>query len=177
MMPSVSGSSLNSLDDIEVARAVDRVAADADGGRLAEALRGELEDGLVGESAGAGDDADMALLVDVAGGDADAAAAVALVAGAGRDEAGAVGPDEAGLLACDGALHADHVLDRNALGDADDEVEAGVDALEDGVGGEWRRDEDHARPWRRSRRRLRATVLKIGTLWPACSKNWPPLPG
>ena len=116
---------------------------------MTEALRGDLENGFVGERAGAGDDADVALLVNVAGGDADAAAAFGAFAGAGRDEAGTVGSDEAGLLAGDGALHADHVLDRNALGDADGEVEAGVNAFEDGVAREWRRYEDNG--YRRTR--------------------------
>ena len=71
---------------------------------LAEAAAGELPDGLVGERAGAGDDADVALLVNVAGRDADAAAAVRILAGAGRDDAGAVGADEARLAAVHGAL-------------------------------------------------------------------------
>src|SRR5690606_10510156 len=110
------------LDDVEVRGAVDGVAADADGRALADALGGELEHRLVGEGAGARDDADMALLVDVAGGDADATTALGILAGAGADEAGAVGADEPGLAALHGAFHADHVLDRNALGDGDSEV-------------------------------------------------------
>src|SRR5690606_32665914 len=54
------------LEHVEVGGAVDGVAADADAGGLAEPGLGELPDGLVGESAGAGDDADIAALVDVA---------------------------------------------------------------------------------------------------------------
>src|SRR6478735_6735176 len=50
---------------------VGRVAADADRARLAEADVGELRDRLVGERAGAADDADPALFVDVARHDAD----------------------------------------------------------------------------------------------------------
>ena len=69
---------------------VDRVAADADAGRLADAERGELADGLVGQRARARDDADVARLVDVAGHDADLALA-------GRDDAGAVRADQARL--------------------------------------------------------------------------------
>ena len=77
--------------------AVDRIAADADAGALAVAALGELPDGFVGERAGAGDDADVAALVDVARRDADAAAAVAVLAAAGSDEPGTVRPDEAGF--------------------------------------------------------------------------------
>ena len=68
------------LDDVQVRGAVDRVAADADAGGLADAAAGELPDGLVGQGAAAGDDADVALLVNVAGRDADAAAAVRILA-------------------------------------------------------------------------------------------------
>ena len=53
--------------------AVEGVAADADAEGLAQADLGGLVDGLVGQGAGAGHDADAALLVDVAGHDADLA--------------------------------------------------------------------------------------------------------
>src|SRR6185437_9406136 len=72
--------------------AVDGIAADADAGRLAEPGRGCLRHRLVGQGAGARDDADRARRVDVARHDADLALA-------GRDDAGTVGPDEARLSA------------------------------------------------------------------------------
>ena len=59
--------------------------------RLADAERGELRDRLVGQRAAAAHDADRAAHVDVAGHDAD----LALLAG--RDDARAVGADEARL--------------------------------------------------------------------------------
>ena len=75
------------LERVDVRGADDGVAADADGGRLADAALRELVDGLVGERAGARDDADRAFLVNAAGHDADLGLA-------GRDDAGAVGADE-----------------------------------------------------------------------------------
>ena len=72
-------------------RTVDRVTADADGGRLAEAEFGQLTDGFVGQRAGARDDADAALLVDVARHDAD----LHFVRG---DQAGAVRAEQQRLL-------------------------------------------------------------------------------
>ena len=39
-------------------------------------------------------------------------------------------------------LHLQHVHHRHALGDADDQRQPGVDRLEDGIGGEWRRHID-----------------------------------
>jgi hypothetical protein len=67
MMASVSASSWNSFSASTKSHAVDRVAADADAGALAEAgLRG-LVHGFVGQRAGARHDADLARLVDVAG--------------------------------------------------------------------------------------------------------------
>jgi len=115
------------LQNVEVGGAVDRVAADADAGALAVAAGGELPDGLVGEGAGARDDADVSLPVDVAGGDADAAPAVGLLAGAGCDKTGAVRADEAGLGALHRVLHPHHVDDGDALGDADHEIESRLD--------------------------------------------------
>ena len=74
--------------------------------------------------------------MDAAGHDAD-------FGFAGRDDAGAVGADEARgrVLELGPDLH--HVECGNALSDADDEGDAGVFGFEDGVGGKRRRDEDH----------------------------------
>ncbi len=119
---------LEQPQDVEVVGAVDRVAADADAGGLAEAEAGELPDRFVGEGAGAGDDADLARFVDVAGHDADLALA-------GGDDAGAVGADQPGLLALHVLLDLDHVEDRDPFGDAADQFDAGVDRFHDGVGG------------------------------------------
>ena len=55
---------------------------------------------------------------------------------------GQFGPMRIELGALEGALDLHHVEDRDALGDADDELELGVDRLEDGVGGEGRRHVD-----------------------------------
>ena len=63
----------------------------------------------------------------------------------GRDDAGAVGADEPRLRTRQRALHRHHVEHRDALGDAHDERQPGVDRLEDRVGGEGRRHVDHGR--------------------------------
>ena len=130
------------LDDVEVRAAGDGIAADADAGRLAKAVAGELPHRLVGERAAAADDADVARLVDVAGGDADAAAAVGILACAGGDDAGAVRADEPGCRSVDRGLDFNHVAHGDALGDGDDQLEPGIDCLEDGVGGEGRRNKN-----------------------------------
>src|SRR5690606_14237510 len=81
---------LEQLQRVDEVGAVDRVAADADAGPLAEAgIRGLL-DRFVGQRARARDDADLAGLVDVAGHDAD-------LAFAGADHARAVGADQHGV--------------------------------------------------------------------------------
>ena len=64
---------LEQLEDVDEAGAVDRVAADADAGALADAQVRELPDALVGQRARAADHADAARLVDIAGHDADLA--------------------------------------------------------------------------------------------------------
>jgi hypothetical protein len=65
----------------------DRVAADPNAGALSDPAIGELSDGLVDERSRAGDDADVPLLEDVTGHDADARLAR-------RDDAGTVRSDD-----------------------------------------------------------------------------------
>ena len=126
---------LERFERVDEVRALDRVAADADGRRLADAGRCELERRLVRQRAGAADDADMSFPVDIARDDAE----LRLVR---REDARAVRADEARFLAFHVAAHADHVLHGDVLRDADDEVELRVDRFEDGVRCEFRRDED-----------------------------------
>ena len=60
----------------------------------------------------------------------------------GRDDAGAVRPDEPAAGAEDEVLGTHHVGDRDALGDADHERDPGRCRFHDGVGGAGRRHED-----------------------------------
>src|SRR5713101_3969331 len=79
------------LNSVEKRRADDGIAADADAGGLADAKLRQLMDGFVGQRAAAADDADISLLVNAAGHDAD-------FAFARRDDARAIGADEARFL-------------------------------------------------------------------------------
>src|SRR5690606_25303463 len=98
---------------------------EADAGGLAEAEIGELPDGLVGERAAAAHDADLASLVNVAGHDADLALA-------GRDDAGAIWTDESAfrVIALEAGVNLHHVEHGDALGDGDDQLDAGVGGFE-----------------------------------------------
>ncbi|KAJ8554601.1 hypothetical protein ON010_g9882 [Phytophthora cinnamomi] len=132
----VVGEALEAVDEVG---AVERVAANADDGGLAEAQGRGLGHGLVGQGARAGHDADLALLVDVAGHDAHLALT-------GLDDAGAVGADEARLvLVAQVPLDLDHVLLRDALGDGHDQRDLGLDGLNDRRGAERRRHVDDRR--------------------------------
>ena len=62
---------LEELQELDVLEPDDRVAADADGRRLAVALPRDLLDGLVGQGPGPGNDADRARFVDGPGHDPD----------------------------------------------------------------------------------------------------------
>src|SRR6516162_489056 len=126
------------FEDFDEVGAVDWIAADPDTARLAEADRRGLGHRLVGQGAGARDDADLAAAVDVPGHDAD----LALVRG---DDTRAVGADQPRTAAAQAALDADHVEDWNAFGDADDQRDLGIGRLEDRIGGEGRRHIDHGR--------------------------------
>ena len=80
------------FEHVDELGALDRVAADADRGGLAEALARGLEHRLIGQRARARDDADRARLEDIGRHDADLALA-------GGDDAGAVRPDQPRLRA------------------------------------------------------------------------------
>src|SRR5881392_1090293 len=124
------------LDGVEKRRADDGIAPDADAGGLADAELRQLMDGFVGERATAADDADVALLVDAPGHDAD-------FAFAGRDDAGAVWANEARFLEIDDGGDAHHVKGGDAFGDADDERKLSVSGFEDGIGGVGRGNKNH----------------------------------
>src|SRR5208282_4084087 len=115
------------LDGVEKGGANDGIATDADASGLADAELRELVDGFVGQGAAAADDADIALLVDAAGHDAD-------FAFAGRDDPGAVRADKARFLEVHDARDTNHVEGGNAFGDADGEREFGVGGFENRVG-------------------------------------------
>ena len=127
---------------VDVLQTVDRVATDANGAGLAQADFGELGHGFIGQRAGAADHADAALAVDVAGHDAD-------LDFFRRDQAGAVRAQQQGALAACGflGLHAvanfQHVTNRDAFGDADRQIQVGLDGFPDGSGGAGRRHIDH----------------------------------
>src|SRR5581483_7675680 len=122
--------------DVEVRRAVHRVATDADAGGLSHTARRELPDGFVGERSAARDHAHVAALVDVARRDADAAAAVRILARPRRDDTRAIRPDQPRPLAFHRASYLDHVLNPNAYRDATDQVKVFIHRFEDHVGGE-----------------------------------------
>ena len=126
------------FEHVDELGALDRVAADADGGRLAEPCIGGLEHCLIGKRSRARNNADRALAEDVAGHDAD-------LAFVGRQHARAVGADQPRLRAVEPGLDLDHVHHRDAFGDADDQPDLGVDRLDDRFGGAGRRHIDHRR--------------------------------
>src|ERR1700678_3197680 len=85
-----SGILIEQLERVDMGGADDGVAADADRRGLPNPALGELIDSFVSEGSGAGDNAHAALLVDTAGHDAD-------LGFPGRNNARAVGPDQAGF--------------------------------------------------------------------------------
>src|SRR5262249_46154737 len=115
----------------------------------------------------------MPLLVDIAWSNADAAAAVEILAFPGSDHAGTIGAAETGLFALQHAFNRDHVIDRDAFGDANDQLEPGVGSFQDGVRGEGRGN--------KNRRRVRARLAdRFGDSIKDrhfVSNCWPPLPG
>src|SRR6516165_3052698 len=126
------------LEDLDEICAVNRIAADPNTARLPQTDGRRLSHRLVGQGAGARDDADLAAAMDVSRHDAD----LALVRG---DDTRAIRPDQAGPAAREAALDAHHVEDRDALGNADDQWDPGIGRLEDRIGREGRRHVDSRR--------------------------------
>src|SRR5438309_7303766 len=124
------------LDHVAERQAQHRVAADPDDRRLAHPGGGERRCDLIREGAAARNQADRPRLGDALGDDPDLRLA-------GRDEAGAVGAKQARLrITAEKIFDPDHLLDRDAFRDADDEGDACRGGLHDRVGRERRRDED-----------------------------------
>src|SRR5882672_9812328 len=115
---------LKELQHIDEVHAAHRVTADADAGALAEPDVGGLEYGLVGERARARHDADLAFLR--------------------RDNARAVGADEARSGAGQHRPHAHHVIHRDAFGDAHRQLDARIDGFQNRIRRPGRRHVDHA---------------------------------
>ena len=120
---------LEEAQNIHKGGADDGVAPDAHTGGLAQAPLGQRPDHLVGQGAAARDDAHRARPMDVARHDAHLGLAR-------RDDARTVGAYEAATLLIQIGAHLDQVQGGDTLGDADDEPDAGVSRLEDGVGSE-----------------------------------------
>ena len=121
---------------IDMRGADDRVAADADAGRLADAALRQLIYSLISQCPGAGDDADRSLFVNAARHDA-------YLGLAGRDDAGTVGTEQPRLRVLELGPHLDHVERWNALGDANDQRNPRVLRFENRVGGKRRRNKNH----------------------------------
>ena len=124
------------MQQIDKRRAHDRVAADADTGRLSQPQTRQLPNCFIGERAAAADDTDLARLVNVAGHDADFALTR-------RDDARAIRTDQSAGAVFEETRGAGHIENRDTLRDGDNDRDAGVRGLHDGVRGRRRRHENH----------------------------------
>src|SRR5262249_8218996 len=114
------------LDRVEERSADDRVAADTYACGLADAEASELIHGFIRPSAAAADAADVDLFVNAARHDAD-------FAFARRNDARAIGADQARLLLIHNRGDADHIDHRYAFGDADDQRNFRIGCFQNGV--------------------------------------------
>src|SRR5579859_153340 len=116
-------------------RADDGVAADTDAGRLPDPRLSEECHNLIGECARAGDEADRTWLEDLVRDNADLALSR-------RAQAWAVGADQRGSFFAHNQHGACHIDDGNVFGDADDQLNARVGGLHNGVSRASRGHED-----------------------------------
>ncbi len=123
--------------------AVDRVTTDSDASALPVTELGELPNRFVSESAGTGNHADIATLVDVTRSDANAAATMAFFTVTRSHDARAVRSDKAGFRTGQRVFHPHHVHHRNAFGDAYDQVDTRVSSFQNRIGRKWRGNKNH----------------------------------
>ncbi|KAF5294507.1 hypothetical protein FQA39_LY19341 [Lamprigera yunnana] len=127
---------------VDVLEAIDRVAANAHGGRLANAQLAQLRHGFIRQGARAADHADAAFFVDVAGHDADLDLSE-------RVRRGALGPASRVFLPPAASLArillrtSSHVRHGDAFGDADRQIQVGFQRFPDGSGCACGRHVDH----------------------------------
>jgi hypothetical protein len=124
------------LEDVDEARADQRITTQTDASALPMSKLGQLPDRLIGERAGAAHHTHMPRRVDIAWHDADLALARS-------DHTWAVGADEPAAARFHDGQHSGHVDDWNALGDCNHRLDACSNGLENRIGGERWRHEDH----------------------------------
>nr|GME07389.1 Uncharacterised protein [Ipomoea batatas] len=117
---------LEHFQDVDEVRARDRVAADADTGRLTVTDIGGLLNGFIGQGTGTRNDTDTARLVNVARHDAD-------LTFARSDHTRAVWPDHAHACFIQLHLHGQHIQRWDAFGDGDDQLDTCIDSFQDTV--------------------------------------------
>ena len=138
--------SVEKFDYVKVRGAVDRIAANADAGALADAARRELPHGFISQRAAARDDTDVAFFVNVAGRNTNTATAVRIFTFARRHDARTIRSNQPRLeIAFQCPFHTHHVAHGNAFRDGDNEFESGVRAFENRIRSERRRHENRTR--------------------------------
>src|SRR6516164_39775 len=125
------------LQDLDELGSLDRISSDPDRSGLAETFLRGLVNGLVGQRARTGHDADAAGPENIPWHDPDLALA-------GRHHPGTIRPDQARFRSRQGPLDLHHVEHRDALGDADNERNLGGDGFANRIGGPGRRHIDYA---------------------------------
>ena len=128
---------LEQFQCVDEAGAVDRISPDAQSGGLTQPQVGELIDRLIGQGARAADHPHPPSSVDVAGHYPD----LALPRG---DHPRAVGPYQAAGVRLEIPLGLHHVIDRDALRYAHDQLHPGLSRFHDGIGRRGRRNENQA---------------------------------
>jgi len=126
---------LEELKDLNETGSQDRVATDADAGRLSQTSPSQLVHHLIGQGPAARHKPYGTTREDSRRHDSQ-------LAPFRRNQPRAVGSQQAGSPAQGLGAHLDHVVNRHALGDADHQGKPGLQRLQTGVGGRRGRDED-----------------------------------
>ncbi len=129
---------LESLEEVDVRCAHDRVTTQSNAGRLAQPNLGGLPNGFIGQRSTAAHDADRTWFVNVTGHNSD-------LAFPWCDHSRTVRSNENRVASAHEVIHRNHVENWHPFGDGADHFDARIDRFANGIGREGCRNEDHAR--------------------------------
>lgn len=126
-----------SLQDVNEVGSVEWISTDSDNGRLSQSSKGGLIDGLISQSTGSGNDSDFSLLMNISGHNSD-------FTFIWLNNSWAVRSNNSGVsLGSQSVLDSDHFVLWDTVSDDNDQINLGLDGLDDGSRSEWGWDIDN----------------------------------
>ena len=123
------------LDHVQVRSSIHRIAANPYAGRLADSFTSQLPDSLVGQRPASGNDANVPFFMNVTRSDADATPPLGILPIPWRDQSRTIRTNKTRFTPLHSVLNTNHVLHRDALRDANHQIQIRIHTLKNGIGG------------------------------------------